>query len=485
MTTIQVHDIQDDFDKSPKLKKLGGDVKTTLNKRYNGVEFKSKFNQYFTQKKSWNDSSNDTELLNSPFQVAILQNFIEDENLTLKLVDELTTIEWNRRQMDLYEFSQTNDIVDIDLPHLASFYEFIKTDILPWMTEITGINLTHISASCSMYNKNDYLLVHDDMLSDRRIAYVYYLSPYTNMKEWTPEMGGELELFNNDERGHPNFPVVRKISVKNNQFVFFGVNKRSFHQVGEVTTFDYPRLAISGWFHGPPTLEYFQPSCISPIQATINIYQWVNPDYMKERPQTKIRDHFEDSSEVSLQIFLIPELARQLEVQLITNHDLKWIQQGPANERNYESLDTRNIKGPIKDLITFFTSETMFEFLAHLTQLDLYGEDAKQPTVSVDIQRWSRQSYKILNDADICKEDTLDALYFFTAADDVGLTTYLDPDSERDEESNVLITITPKSNCLNLVFRNGGIVKFTKYVPKSSLVTDDEYRHLIACTYKE
>lgn len=36
-----------------------------------------------------------------------------------------------------------------------------------------------MSASCSLYGPGDHLLVHDDRLGDRRVAFILYLSPWT------------------------------------------------------------------------------------------------------------------------------------------------------------------------------------------------------------------------------------------------------------------------------------------------------------------
>lgn len=43
---------------------------------------------------------------------------------------------------------------------------------------MTGLELTRISASCSLYGPGDHLLVHDDLLADRRVAFILYLAPW-------------------------------------------------------------------------------------------------------------------------------------------------------------------------------------------------------------------------------------------------------------------------------------------------------------------
>lgn len=42
----------------------------------------------------------------------------------------------------------------------------------------TGLRLESVSASCSLYGPGDHLLVHDDLLADRRVAFILYLAPW-------------------------------------------------------------------------------------------------------------------------------------------------------------------------------------------------------------------------------------------------------------------------------------------------------------------
>lgn len=46
------------------------------------------------------------------------------------------------------------------------------------VSKVTGLELTSISASCSLYGPGDHLLVHDDLLADRRVAFILYLAPW-------------------------------------------------------------------------------------------------------------------------------------------------------------------------------------------------------------------------------------------------------------------------------------------------------------------
>lgn len=95
------------------------------------------------------------------------------------------------------------------------------------VSDITGLELTHISATCSLYSDTDYLLVHDDLREDRVVAYVLYL---TGKEGWNTEYGGSLQLFSKDAEGQP-LQAVKDVWPSNNQFVFFPVSNQSYHQV--------------------------------------------------------------------------------------------------------------------------------------------------------------------------------------------------------------------------------------------------------------
>lgn len=84
-----------------------------------------------------------------------------------------------------------------------------------------------MSATCSFYSDCDYLLVHDDLREDRMFAFVLYL---TGSEGWNPDWGGALQLFSTNEAGDPK-EYVKDIIPANNQFIFFPVTNKSFHQV--------------------------------------------------------------------------------------------------------------------------------------------------------------------------------------------------------------------------------------------------------------
>lgn len=483
-----------------------------------GRYLEGKFRKQFKEKWSAQESvrGNGFELKCEPFQLAVLQNFIEEDvegaDVTRQLEREFSESEWRRKQMDLYEFYQTMDLCSVKSEFLAGFYKNLREKVMPLMQELTGIKLTHVSASCSMYNAGDYLLVHDDLLTDRRIAFVFYLSPWEGHRQWTEAHGGALELFRADENVLPIFPVTDQIFPRNNQLVFFKVCEKSFHQVGEVTTFEYPRLSINGWFHGPidpnnaPHTSIIIDTHYFGAQSDgVILTEWINEVYLLDEVKHNIQKKVEIFSEVSLEEFLRPQVFAVMCETLRTETDLNWTIKGPAHLRKYEVLDFFSLKpSPLQDLFKLFTSHEMFRLLFQYTELDLSGTKAKAPTCAIELQRWQKSCYTVIGDPSSYSESALDLLLYMNAQENVGVVTYLVPegndqptnsaasDDDQDEDDPVLLTVYPKNNVLNVVYRAEGSTKFTKYVSRNVFLEQDgaedgghPYTYILACSFKE
>ncbi|XP_060647546.1 prolyl 3-hydroxylase sudestada1-like isoform X1 [Drosophila nasuta] len=467
------------------------------------------------------DDKTGAQIYSEPFQICLLPELLTQGRTQALVHEMINKVHWSRKQMDLYEFYQSTDLSNMAECHLlTNFLQLLRKQVRPWLEEVTGLKLDYVSASCSMYTCGDYLLVHDDLLKDRQIAFIYYLSPWEGAEEWNEEQGGCLEIFSSDEQCFPQFPVQRKIAPKNNQFAFFKVGARSFHQVGEVTTFDYPRLTINGWFHGAtneafvadssrafPRLSYLQPD----INNRPKLGLLLNDVYLKAATCRSIQKRIEENSEICLYEFFKREKFELARAQLLNDETLSWRRQGPANAHNYEVLDLSTAKGTVEELLQLFRSNAMFHLLRDFTDLDLYGVDAITPTCSVELQRWSHGNYTVLGDGLVSEDNTLDLVYYLNAAEGAAVITYLSPeveqrsaavengqnvsgdaeqtlDEEEEEEEchddSVLLTITPVDNALNIVYRCEGTTKFTKYVSRNTPL-DKGPVFVISCSYKE
>lgn len=435
------------------------------------------------------------EFYQKPFKLCIFKNLLKNCNVTKKISEEIITLDWSKKQMDLYEFHQSKDLSTFETGYLKSFFECLQNNLKPLIEKICKLNITHISASCSMYNSGDYLLVHDDLLNDRQIAFVFYISPWTKAKKWLPKMGGCLEIFNANSENYPQFPLERQINPEDNQFVFFKVGKKSFHQVGEITSFNYPRLTINGWFHGEPNKDFSKSYGESHIlhlfkephlNEKLFIKDWINSDYLKLKTMAAIQTHFENNSEISLNNFLKPSEYNNI-CNALQNNNLKWISKQPANSFNYEILEYNNVHGILKCFLNLMSSTKFFKLLYKLTCLDLYGPNSKSPKVYIEMQKWVSGSYTILGNTNYNQKNGLDLILFFNANDSVGVTTYLASQSnllEQDNSEQTLLTIYPNCNMLNLVYTTGDNIKFTKYVSKNIYINNGQ-TFILHCTYKE
>ena len=473
--------------------------------KLNELYLKEAFIKDFRQKwdKEIEIKNENLRTIHNPFHIGILQNFLDDETTIKHLAKEFNDVEWHRKQMDLYEFHQTLDLCNFDNEYLKVYYNYLKTTIMPWMAELTGQKLTHVSASCSMYNAGDHLLVHDDLLSDRKIAYILYLSPWEKHKTWDEQSGGALEILKADENNLPIFPVVEKIYPSNNQLLFFKVSDRSFHQVDEVTSMEYPRLSINGWFHGPVSDRNTDLPAISdeikyeePHDEVLSLSEWMNNIYLVDEIKVNLQKAVENNSEACLEEFLMPEMFDVMLEDFKTNTELQWSIKGPAHLRKYDILNVDKLRaGPVHDLYKLFTSREMFKLLYEYTELDLFGKNAKSPSCSIELQRWSKGCYTVLGDPSTYADSTLDIFLYFNAIENVGIITYLLPEEDdqqyknaadvNDEDDPVLLTIYPKNNALNIVFRSEGTTKFMKYVSKNTVVDEHGYSYILVCSYRE
>ena len=92
----------------------------------------------------------------------------------------------------------------------------------------------------SLYEDTDHLLCHDDLLEDRKIAYLFYLS---DLEEGD---GGALQLYGDNDGNSSK--VEKSYSPKFKGFAMFAVSGKSWHSVEEVVG-DKKRYAIGGWMH--------------------------------------------------------------------------------------------------------------------------------------------------------------------------------------------------------------------------------------------
>lgn len=311
-------------------------------------------------------------------------------------------------------------------------------------------------------------------------------------------MGGALDLFSTNKDNLPDFPVSKKIFPKNNQFVFFKVCKKSFHQVAEVQSFDYPRLTINGWFHGfadnidfkEDQLKFMSstPFYEQPSSSDVELEQFISDEYLKPKIKHSIQQQIEENSETALAEFLAPSFYDAI-LEDLESGNFKWTQKSPANQHHYEFLDPETLgDSPILEFITMCKSAAFFELLKDYTELELVQ-------VNCELQRFSGGNYTLIGDPSSFEDCSLDLVMHFGENERAGIITYLNPEAENEDnesepadeiqdEESVLLTIYPQKNVLNLVYRSEGTTKFTKYCYKSS-PSSKEFTYVLNCSYKE
>jgi len=355
---------------------------------------------------------------------------------------------------------------------------------MKWVSEVTGFNLTHISATCSLYSNTDYLLIHDDHQDDRMVAFILYL---TDEDGWDKNNGGNLQLFTKDANGQPA-EVVRDIVPENNQFLFFPVTNYSYHQVAEVTALGKYRLSINGWFHtkDPPVFNtpvynpledgLYSKKYTSPKVVDINLESWINNDYLDKSSVQLIQKHIEEHSEISLRDYLKHESFSEVAFSL-QDKEIKWKKVGPFNRFSYEVADLTRLPHVIERFLDLFQSTSMFRLLQAYTDLDLHKETA---SMKFELQKWTPGSYALLTEYDWTKNE-LDLIVYFgckNTSDVIGARTcYV---TIEDEIQNALITIEPEENNLNIVYRDSA--RFTKYFSKQSKC---QCFYTLICSYSE
>ncbi|MBX4196451.1 2OG-Fe(II) oxygenase [Candidatus Pacearchaeota archaeon] len=176
-----------------------------------------------------------------PFRHVVIRDLL-NEDMARKVLQALKSERFEEKESDLFHLHQTKDLQSTRNKTLQELHSlFSSKDFLGLIQEITGIKTKKIDMAGSLYKDTNYLLCHDDQLSGRKIAYIFYLSESFEEKD-----GGCLVLFNS-KQGKPT-TISQKHLPLWNSLMIFEVSARSYHEVEEnVSTKD--RYAIGGWFH--------------------------------------------------------------------------------------------------------------------------------------------------------------------------------------------------------------------------------------------
>ncbi|CAF4764316.1 unnamed protein product [Pieris macdunnoughi] len=458
--------------------------------------------------------SKEVTLTCQPFKVCRVHNLLANPEIINNIVDDMNTLDWTRKKMDLYEFHQTTDLANLTWQRsIRGIYELLKTELKNWVSQVTGLELQSVSASCSLYGPGDHLLIHDDQMTDRRVAFIFYLAPWhppdlrhhihngdgdaTDQKSapwggWSESMGGALELFARDASGAPA-DVERRLYPANNTLAFFQVGSDSFHQVGEVLSMELPRLSINGWFHGPAS-EASAPSpedlvLHKPHSQVVVVQQWLQSTYMSTRVRAQVQAQMETASEVSLRDLLRPDRLAAL-MAALEAPDVEWERSPGRHRRRYMRVSAAWAEAaakaeagsephPVAGLLRLAGSSAFVRVLADCTDLALASYSG------LELQRWTPGDYTLLAGREQYERARLEATLYLGApagALSGGQRVYVAP--EEAARGEALLTVPPVHNALALVYCDAGAAAFTKYLGR--LAAPPHRRHyVLACSYYE
>ncbi|XP_015790015.1 prolyl 3-hydroxylase OGFOD1 [Tetranychus urticae] len=332
----------------------------------------------------------DFDMILDPFKVCTIKNFIQDRDYLEKLRKYLTfKLPYEKRSADMFEYYQGNDD-EFSKNRLVQSLEYTFVDkLVPFMSYMFGFPLRKdkLTLSASKYSFTNYLLCHDDVYEDKRIAFVLYLS-----KKWKKEYGGTLDFFGTNKHNDPTKPIT-SIIPEYNRLIFFEISPITHHQVSEVIVPEHDRITINGWFHGvfPPAKIIRDPepqiSEIRPANVSddhIYIDNWMHKMYFSKSRQMRIQALFKENGYVYLPGFMRKEKFKEV-VKALREAD-GWMFIGPPNRRRYEVLPEDLLPNIVKDCLRFFICEAMFLTMFNFTGCKLHALAFAAPEVEIQLK---------------------------------------------------------------------------------------------------
>ncbi|KXZ49624.1 hypothetical protein GPECTOR_20g481 [Gonium pectorale] len=292
-----------------------------------------------------------------PYKHCVMQNLFSVDVLRQVRDEIINNINATYKETDLFKVFQTGDLGNLDsldpeaaakLPALMKLKRALYSDeFRAFVTKVTGCGdlSARTDCSCNVYAYSGHLLCHDDVIANRRVSYIIYLTDPDD--PWVAEDGGALELFplveGQEHTPAPN-PTRAHLPLFNTMAMFTVTPGVSFHSVQEVFNPDKPRMSISGWYHADTPPEQAEKASLRQLQMRAGedaavahtpiadgasplsdddlslLVRYVNPAYLVESAWPKIRQRFEEEGSVQLQGFLKKGLAEQI-VAAITAED--------------------------------------------------------------------------------------------------------------------------------------------------------------------
>lgn len=171
-------------------------------------------------------------LQKEPFNHIVIDNFYDDID---SLIESCSKIKLEESNCDLYQFLRTDGLLFSNEKAIKKFIDKLN-EFTPQVQKLFNKNLNSVTLDYFEYHKTHYLLCHDDDVTNRKVAFVFYLN------DLAANDGGALALFDS------NWKKSKHISPKKNRLILFEVEiGKSFHEVEEVTG-NIIRKSVTGWF---------------------------------------------------------------------------------------------------------------------------------------------------------------------------------------------------------------------------------------------
>ncbi len=184
-----------------------------------------------------------------------IDNMFKKEIL-LDLKNELKKEDYYFEECDLYTFFKTNDLKNSNSLLIKNFRNFLMSEEFLIIIEKIS-NLTLIKNKLDFHSlkflDTHYLLCHNDMVLNRKIAFVINLSDLkifdgASLNFFSSKKDNEnIENLNILDNKYCVGDVFKSIVPKFGRFNMFLVSQKSFHSVSELIS-DKERISFSGWW---------------------------------------------------------------------------------------------------------------------------------------------------------------------------------------------------------------------------------------------
>jgi len=445
----------------------------------------------------------------TPFRHVALPDFLDDIWARQLLKEMLDNLHMTYKETDLFKFYQSKDIgSDTKLPLIEElkkqlysppFARFLE-DVLGLENELLLTGNADMAVQC--YSKGHHLLCHDDVIGTRVVTFVLYLN--TPDEVWTEDEGGALELYGTENDKLLLEPSKKLPPLFNQATLFLVEPTKSYHAVEEILG-DRTRVSLQGWFHAKditktirynerhlctvqdylrPTPSTSSASSTFPVDDTdlteddlVTLREYVSAEYLELKGQAAVRDHFVETSEVSLENFFLADKIPDLSDDDDTGFDLV----GPPHVRRYllRNDSTSDRTKRLDALQAFIGSSCFRKLLKLFTNIRVTG------LCSTAVRRFRPTHYTVATTGSITESKAeLDVTWCQVAPSDEweteevgGFESYMEADADdnietqevyRDDEQGPLINIIPRPNALSIIMRDKHTMKFVKYISRAA-----------------